>query len=134
MSHIINYRLNQFSWAIAALLLLPLCLQGMFFDGLPMLQLREILMRSWHLMGSFLYSNYSSPFYEHPPFSFGYSIFYRLFGDQPWVDRIYPYTMYGLSVLTEEYGYCLFLRSQSLDPSTALDVNTNVFGYIKTTC
>ena len=35
MSHIINYRLNQFSWAIAAVLLLPLLFkQGMFFDGL----------------------------------------------------------------------------------------------------
>ena len=35
MSHIINYRLNQFSWAAAAVLLLPLLFtQGMFFDGL----------------------------------------------------------------------------------------------------
>ena len=35
MSHIINYRLKQFSWAVAAVLLLPLLFtQGMFFDGL----------------------------------------------------------------------------------------------------
>ena len=101
MSHIINYRLNQFSWAIAALLLLPLLFtKGMFFDGLTYASIARNINEGVGTLWVPSYTPTIHPeFYEHPPFSFGlHSIFYRLFGDEPWVDRIYPYTMYGLSV------------------------------------
>jgi len=112
MSHIINYRLNQFSWAIAAILLLPLLFtKGMFFDGLTYATIAVNLNEG---IGSFWtpsYTPYIHPeFYEHPPFSFGlHSIFYRLFGDQFWVDRFYPYSMYGLSVLVLRRIWVLFI-------------------------
>ncbi len=112
MSHIINYRLNQFSWAIAALLLLPLLFtKGMFFDGLTYATIAANLNDG---IGSFWvpsYTPYIHPeFYEHPPFSFGlHSVYYRLFGDQFWVDRMYPYTMYGLSVLMLRRIWVLFM-------------------------
>lgn len=112
MSHIINYRLNQFSWAIAALLLLPLLFtKGMFFDGLTYATIAANLNEG---IGSFWvpsYTPYIHPeFYEHPPFSFGlHSVYYRLFGDQFWVDRMYPYTMYGLSVLMLRRIWVLFM-------------------------
>lgn len=112
MSHIINYRLNQLSWAIAALLLLPLLFtKGMFFDGLTYASIARNINEG---IGSFWIPSYTPAvhpeFYEHPPFSFGlHSVFYRLFGDQPWVDRIYPYTMYGLSVLMLRRIWALFM-------------------------
>lgn len=112
MSHIINYRLNQFSWAIAALLFLPLLFtKGMFFDGLTYASIARNLNEG---IGSFWVPSYTPTvhpgFYEHPPFSFGlHSVFYRLFGDQPWVDRIYPFTMYGLSVLMLRRIWVLFV-------------------------
>ena len=112
MSHVINYRLNQFSWAIAALLFLPLLFtKGMFFDGLTYASIARNLNEG---IGSFWVPSYTPTvhpvFYEHPPFSFGlHSVFYRLFGDQPWVDRIYPYTMYGLSVLMLRRIWVLFV-------------------------
>lgn len=112
MSHIINYRLNQFSWAIAALLFLPLLFtKGMFFDGLTYASIARNLNDG---IGTFWMPSYTPTvhpeFYEHPPFSFGlHSVFYRLFGDQPWVDRIYPYTMYGLSVLLLRRIWVLFV-------------------------
>ena len=114
MSHVINYRLNQFSWAIAAVLFLPLLFtKGMFFDGLTYASIARNLNEG---MGSFWmpsYTPYIHPeFYEHPPFSFAlHSIFFRLFGDQPWVDRIYAYTMYGLSVLMIRRIWALFTPS-----------------------
>lgn len=112
MSHIINYRLNQLSWALAALLLLPLLFtKGMFFDGLTYASIARNLNDG---IGSFWAPSYTPSvhptFYEHPPFSFGlHSVFYRLFGDQPWVDRIYPYTMYGVSVLMLRRIWSLFI-------------------------
>ena len=112
MSHFINHRLNQFSWAVAALLMLPLLFtKGMFFDGLTYATIARNLEEG---VGSFWaphYTPYIHPtFFEHPPFSFGlHSFFYRLFGDQPWVDRIYPYTMYGLSILMLRRIWTLFI-------------------------
>lgn len=112
MSHIINYRLNQFSWAIAAILLLPLLFtKGMFFDGLTYATIASNLNEG---IGSFWIPSYTSSihpeFYEHPPFSFAlHSVFYRLFGNQFWVDRIYPYMMYGLSVLMMRRIWVLFI-------------------------
>mgnify|MGYP000312515494 FL=1 len=112
MSHIINYRLNQLSWAIAALLLLPLLFtKGMFFDGLTYATIASHLNDGVGTFWSPSYTPYIHPeFYEHPPFSFAlHSIFYRLFGDQFWVDRIYPYIMYGLSVLMMRRIWVLFI-------------------------
>lgn len=112
MSHIINDRLNQSSWALAAILLLPLLFtKGMFFDGLTYATVARNLNEG---LGSFwtpYYTPYIHPeFYEHPPFSFAlHSLFYRLFGDQSWVDRIYPYTMYGVSVLMMRRIWSLFI-------------------------
>lgn len=114
MSHIINNRFNQFSWAVAALLLLPLLFtQGMFFDGLTYATIARNLEEG---LGSFWMPHYTDfihpEFYEHPPFSFGiHSIFYRLFGDQIWVDRIYAYTMYGLSILMMRRLWTLFISA-----------------------
>lgn len=102
MSHIINYRLNQFSWAVAAILLLPLLFtQGMFFDGLTFASIARNLNDG---IGQFWSPQYTpfvhQEYYEHPPFSFAiHSFYYRLFGDQPWVDRFYAYSLYGLSIL-----------------------------------
>ena len=112
MSHIINYRLNQFSWAIAALLLLPLLFtKGMFFDGLTYASIARNINEGVGTLWVPSYTPTIHPeFYEHPPFSFGlHSIFFRLFGDEPWVDRIYPYTMYGLSVLMLRRIWVLFV-------------------------
>ena len=112
MSHIINHRFNQFSWAVAAVLLLPLLFtKGMFFDGLTYATIARNLEEG---LGTFWAPHYTgyihSEFYEHPPFSFGiHSIFYRLFGDQAWVDRIYPYTLYGLSILMMRRLWSLFM-------------------------
>lgn len=112
MSHIINYRLNQFSWAIAALLFLPLLFtKGMFYDGLSYASIARNMNDG---VGTFWIPSYTPSifpeFYKHPPFSFGlHRIFYHLFGDQPWVDRIYPYTMYGLSVLMLRRIWVLFV-------------------------
>ena len=102
MSHIINHRLNQFSWAVAALLLLSLLFtKGMFFDGLTYATIARNLEEGLGTFWEPHYTAYIHPeFYEHPPFSFGiHSIYYRLFGDQAWVDRFYAYTLYGLSIL-----------------------------------
>lgn len=102
MSHIINYRLNQFSWAVAAILLLPLLFtQGMFFDGLTFASIARNLNDG---IGQFWSPQYTpfvhQEYYEHPPFSFAiHSFYYRLFGDQSWVDRFYAYSLYGLSIL-----------------------------------
>lgn len=98
----INDKLNALSWAIAALLLLPfLFTKGMFFDGLTYATVARNLNDG---VGTWWAPHYTSTihpvFYEHPPFSFWlHSLFYRLFGDQIWVDRFYAYTLYGVSVL-----------------------------------
>ena len=112
MSHIINHRLNQFSWAVAAFLLLPLLFtKGMFFDGLTYATIARNLDAGVGTFWAPHYTPYIHPtFFEHPPFSFGlHSVFYRLFGDQAWVDRIYPYTLYGLSILMLRRIWVLFI-------------------------
>jgi 4-amino-4-deoxy-L-arabinose transferase-like glycosyltransferase len=112
MSHIINHRLNQFSWAVAAILFLPLLFtQGMFFNGLTYAAIARNLNEG---LGTFWAPHYCNGihnvFYEHPPFSFAiHSVFYRLFGDQPWVDRFYAYTLYGLSILMLRRIWALFI-------------------------
>lgn len=112
MSSTINDRLNAFSWALAALLLLPLLFtKGMFFDGLTYAAVARNLNDG---LGTFWAPHYTEAihpiFYEHPPFSFGLqSLFYRLFGDQVWVDRFYPYVFYGLSVLMIRRLWALFI-------------------------
>lgn len=114
MSHIINHRLNQFSWAVAALLLLPLLFtKGMFFDGLTYATIARNLEEGLGTFWAPYYTDYIHPeFYEHPPFSFGiHSVFYRLFGDQPWVDRIYAYSLYGLSILMMRRIWSLFMTA-----------------------
>ena len=114
MSHIINHRLNQFSWAVAALLLLPLLFtKGMFFDGLTYATIARNLEEGLGTFWAPHYTAYIHPeFYEHPPFSFGiHSIYYRLFGDQAWVDRFYAYTLYGLSILMMRRLWSLFIAA-----------------------
>ena len=114
MSHIINYRLNQFSWAVAAVLLLPLLFtQGMFFDGLTFAAIARNLNEGVGQFWSPQYTPFVHPeYYEHPPFSFAiHSIYYRLFGDQPWVDRFYAYTLYGLSILMIRRIWALLIPS-----------------------
>ena len=114
MSHIINYRLNQFSWAIAAVLLLPLLFtQGMFFDGLTFATIARNLNEGVGQFWSPQYTPYVHPeYFEHPPFSFAiHSVFYRLFGDQAWVDRFYAYTLYGLSILMIRRIWALLIPS-----------------------
>lgn len=114
MSHIINHRLNQLSWAVAALLLLPLLFtQGMYTNGLSFAVIARNLNEG---LGTFWAPHYTdavhSIYAEHPPFSFAlHSLFYRLFGDQPWVDRFYAYTLYGLSVLMIRRLWMLFTPS-----------------------
>lgn len=112
MSHIINDRLNQSSWALAAILLLPLLFtKGMFFDGLTYATVARNLNDGLGTFWTPYYTPYIHPeFYEHPPFSFAlHSLFFRLFGDQIWVDRIYSYTMYGVSVLMMRRIWTLFI-------------------------
>lgn len=114
MSHIINYRLNQFSWALAAVLLLPLLFtQGMFFDGLTFSTIARNLNEGIGQFWSPQYTPFVHPeYYEHPPFSFAiHSVYYRLFGDQPWVDRFYAYTLYGLSILIIRRIWALLIPS-----------------------
>ena len=114
MSHIINYRLNQFSWAAAAVLLLPLLFtQGMFFDGLTFSTIARNLNEGIGQFWSPQYTPFVHPeYYEHPPFSFAiHSVYYRLFGDQPWVDRFYAYTLYGLSILMIRRIWALLIPS-----------------------
>ena len=114
MSHIINYRLNQFSWAVAAVLLLPLLFtQGMFFDGLTFSTIARNLNEGIGQFWSPQYTPFVHPeYYEHPPFSFAiHSVYYRLFGDQPWVDRFYAYTLYGLSILMIRRIWALLIPS-----------------------
>ena len=114
MSHIINYRLNQFSWAAAAVLLLPLLFtQGMFFDGLTFSTIARNLNEGIGQFWSPQYTPFVHPeYYEHPPFSFAiHSVYYRLFGDQPWVDRFYAYTLYGLSILMIRRIWALLISS-----------------------
>jgi 4-amino-4-deoxy-L-arabinose transferase-like glycosyltransferase len=114
MSHIINYRLNQFSWAIAAVLLLPLLFtQGMFFDGLTFASIARNLNEGVGQFWSPQYTPFVHPeYFEHPPFSFAiHSVFYRLFGDQAWVDRFYAYTLYGFSILMIRRIWALLIPS-----------------------
>jgi len=114
MSHIINYRLNQFSWAIAAVLILPLLFtQGMFFDGLTFASIARNLNEGVGQFWSPQYTPFVHPeYFEHPPFSFAiHSVFYRLFGDQAWVDRFYAYTLYGFSILMIRRIWALLIPS-----------------------
>ena len=101
-SQSINTRLNKFSWALAAILFLPLLFtKGMFFDGLTYASIARNLELG---LGTWFEPHYTlglhNTFYEHPPLSFiMHSVLYRLFGDHFWVDRLYPYIFYGISVL-----------------------------------
>ena len=112
MSDIINNKLNQFSWAVAAILLLPLLFtKGMFLDGLTFATIARNMEEGLGTFWSPYYTNCVHPeYYLNPPFSFSiHSIFYRLFGDQPWVDRFYAYTLYGLSILMLRRIWSLFM-------------------------
>jgi 4-amino-4-deoxy-L-arabinose transferase-like glycosyltransferase len=85
----------------------------MFFDGLTYATIARNLEEGLGSIWTPFYTPSIHPeYFEHPPFSFAiHSVYYRLFGDQPWVDRFYAYTLYGLSVLMIRRLWSLFIAS-----------------------
>ncbi len=80
--------------SVFAALILPILVRdGMFLDGLLYSVLSRNLAQG---KGSFWYPHlsqtYFSAFHEHPPLVFGIqSLFFRIFGDHIWVERLYSF-------------------------------------------
>lgn len=87
--------------------------EGMFMDGLMYSAIAQNLSRDpeslWHLQ----ISSHSELFYGHPPLAIWIqSLFYHIFGDHFWVDKLYSMSSIGLSAfvilfLWKELGFSM---------------------------
>lgn len=73
--------------------------EGMFMDGILYSIIAENLSKSigsfWHLQ-----TDNHAAFYGHPPLAMGIqSLFYHIFGNAYWVDKLYSMSTFGISAL-----------------------------------
>ena len=82
---------------LSALILPVLVMEGIFMDGLLYSTVSKNLADGYGSMWFLKYSHYGfaehPTFHEHPPLIFWVqSLFFKLFGDGMWVERLYSYT------------------------------------------
>lgn len=100
--HICFHQVSPYIWVIGVFLALVspyLLAQGMFMDGVIYAAVAKNLA---HGIGDFwtlhFMNTHFNPFYEHPPLAIGLeSLFFKVFGDAFWVEKIYSVTTFFIS-------------------------------------
>ena len=91
-------------------LLLPVLVQeGMFSDGVIYAAISNNLAQGLGSLWEPIYANPNTPFYDHPPLVMGIeSVFFRLFGDSFFTERLYSFctallTAFGIALIWREF-------------------------------